>query len=517
MSKLAVIDIGTNSIHMVLAELHADGGYKIIDRYKDMARLGNGAFINRSLTDEAIERGLEALRTLVTLARNKGFDRIQAVATSAVREARNGGEFVNRVAEQTGITVRVISGKEEARLIFLGVQHGIALPAEPVLVIDVGGGSVELIVGTRDALVHATSLKLGAIRLVEQYLTRTPPTTAMLEALDAAVRGQIQAVLKAWKHKSFAAVIATSGMAANIAEVVHLNKTGRALTQVNLATVNRKDLAELESLLARSGTRTRLGIPGLDPKRVDTLLPATVVLHRALELAHADELTVCDRAIREGVIFEFIRRHRDKLQAEADIPDVRRREVRLLAGRCQAPEVHSLHVASLALRLFDHTKRLHGMGDAERSWLEFAAILHDIGYLIHPRQHHKHAYYLIKHSHLAGFTADEIDVIANVARYHRRALPNLKHEPFDELTPKRKRIVRVLAALLRVADGLDRTHFSVVRTVDVKIGRTLAIVAHTTGDAEFEIWAAKGRADLLAQVFRRPVTFKTVMEEEARK
>ena len=516
MSKLAVIDIGTNSIHMVLAELRADGGYTIVDRYKDMARLGNGAFAHRCLTDDAMGRGLEVLRTLVTLARNKGFDRIQAVATSAVREARNGGEFVNMVAEQTGITVRVISGKEEARLIFLGVQHGIALSEEPVLVVDVGGGSVELIVGTRDTLLHATSLKLGAIRLVEHHLTRTPPTPAMLEALDKAVREQLQAVLKTWKLKSFAAVIATSGMAANIAEVIHLSKTGRALTQVNLATVKRKDLAELESLLVRSGTRARLGIPGLDPKRVDTLLPATIVLHRVMELAHADELTVCDRAIREGVIFEFIRRHRDKLQAEADIPDVRRREVRLLASRCQAPEVHSLHVASLALRLFDQTKSLHGLGEAERAWLEFAAILHDIGYLIHPRQHHKHAYYLVKHSHLAGFAVDEIDVIANVARYHRRALPTLKHEPFEELPPKRKRVVRILAALLRVADGLDRTHFSVVRTVDVKIGRTLTVVVHTAGDAEFEIWAAQGRADLLSQVFRRPVTFKTIAEEECR-
>lgn len=516
MSKLAVIDIGTNSIHMVLAELHADGGYKIIDRYKDMARLGDGVFTTRCLTAEAMDRGLEVLRTLVTLAKNKGFDRIHAVATSAVREARNGGEFVNRVAEQTGVTVRVINGKEEARLIFLGVQHGIALPEEPVLVVDVGGGSVEMIVGTRDSLVHATSLKLGAIRLVEQYLTRTPPTPAMMEALDRVVRGQLQEVFKAWKVKSFATVIATSGMAANIAEVVHLGKAGRPLTQVNLATVARKDLAELEALLARSGTRARLGISGLDPKRVDTLLPAAMVLHRVMELTQADELTVCDRAIREGLIFDFIRRHRDKLQAEADIPDVRRREIRLLAGRCQAPEAHSWHVAGLALRLFDQTKRAHGLGDAERSWLEFAALLHDIGYLIHPRQHHKHAYYLIKHSHLAGFTVEEIDVIANVARYHRRALPSLKHEPFDELTPKRKRVVRVLAALLRVADGLDRTHFSVVRTVDVKIGKTLTILAHTTGDAEFEIWAAKGRSDLLSQVLRRPVTFKTIAEEEGR-
>lgn len=513
MSKLAVIDIGTNSIHMVLAEILQDAGFKILDRFKDMTRLGNGVFSTRRLSEEAMTRALEVLKTLVTLARNKGFERIIAVATSAVREAQNGGDFVALIMEQTGLRVRVISGTEEARLIFLGVKHSIALPDGPTLVVDIGGGSVELIAGNREGLIHGKSLKLGAIRLAEQFLPKAPPSEAMMHALNDAVHTHLRDALGSFKMKKFHSLVATSGMAGNIGEVVHLRQTGRPLPQHNLATVSLKDLRSLETELARSSVKARLTIPGLDPKRVDTLLPTAVILRRLLELSDLSEITLCDKAIREGVIYDFIVRHREGLKAENDIPDVRRRNVIGLARRCQAPEVHSLHVADLALSLFDQTKREHRLGQQERTWLEYAAILHDVGYLINPRQHHKHAYYLIKHSDLGGLTAEEIDVIANIARYHRRALPSLKHEPFDCLPPRLQRVVKILASLLRLADGLDRTHFSLVRAVHVKFGKQIAIKVHLTGDAEMELWAAKSRADLFEQVFHRPVLFSGMLPE----
>lgn len=513
MAKLAVIDIGTNSIHMVLAEILPDASYKILDRFKDMTRLGNGAFAARRLSDEAIGRAVGVLKTLVTLAKNKGFERIAAVATSAVREAKNGGDFVDLVEEQTGIKIRVISGIEEARLIFLGVRHSMSLSDGRTLVVDVGGGSVELIVGTREGLQHAKSLKLGAIRLSDQYLTKTPPTEGMRKQLDETVTITVQDALDAFKVKPFDAVVATSGMAGNLAEIVHLKQTGRPLPQLNLARVKLKDLRAVEIEIGQSSVKARLSIPGLDPKRVDTLFPAVVVLRHVLELSGVDEMTVCDKAIREGVIYDFIDRHRDGLKAEREIPDVRRRNIIGLARRCQAPEVHSLHVAGLALRLFDQTQRLHHLGDLERSWLEFAAILHDIGYLINPRQHHKHAYYLIKQSDIGGLTAEEIEVIANIARYHRRSLPAAKHEGYADLPVKLKRTIRILSALLRVADALDRTHFSVVQTVNVKIGQALTIAATVSGDAGMEIWSASQRADLLEQVFRRRVVLTEVAQE----
>src|SRR5262245_35406359 len=233
-----------------------------------------------------------------------------------------------------------------------------------------------------------------------------------------------------------------------------MKRTGRPLPQLNLATVSFKDVREMEQELRRSTIKERLAIPGLDPKRVDTLFPAAVVLRCLMELVERDELVLCDKAIREGVIYDFIVRHKERLKAEAEIPDLRRRNVIHLARRCHAPEVHSLHVASLALRLFDQTKALHRLGNTEREWLEYAAILHDIGYLISERQHHKHAYYLITHSDLGGLSVDEVQIVAHVARYHRRALPQTKHEEFDELTLKQQRVVRTLSALLRIADGL---------------------------------------------------------------
>jgi exopolyphosphatase/guanosine-5'-triphosphate,3'-diphosphate pyrophosphatase len=512
-SKLAVIDIGTNSIHMVLAEILPDAGFKILDRFKDMTRLGNGAFSSRRLSEEAMTRALEVIKTLVTLARHKGFERIIAVATSAVREAQNGGDFVAFIMEQTGLRVRVISGAEEARLIFLGVKHSIALPDRPTLVVDIGGGSVELIVGNREGLLHGKSLKLGAIRLAEQFLPKAPPSESMLYALNDAVLTHLRDALGSFKMKKFHSLVATSGMAGNLGEVAHLRQTGRPLPQHNLAIVSLKDIRSLETELARSSVKARLAIPGLDPKRVDTLLPTAVILRRLLELSDLSEITLCDKAIREGVIYDFIVRHREGLKAENDIPDVRRRNVIGLARRCQAPEVHSLHVADLALSLFDQTKREHRLGQQERTWLDYAAILHDVGYLINPRQHHKHAYYLIKHSDLGGLAAEEIDMVANIARYHRRALPSLKHEAFDCLTPHSRRVVKILASLLRIADGLDRTHFSLAQAVNVRFGKQITIEVHLTGDAEMELWAAKSRADLFEQIFHRPVLLSGVLPE----
>jgi exopolyphosphatase / guanosine-5'-triphosphate,3'-diphosphate pyrophosphatase len=449
-----------------------------------------------------------------TLAKNKGYERIIAVATSAVREAKNGGDFIDLVKEQTGLRVRVISGAEEARLIFLAVKNSVPMTEQPSLAIDVGGGSVEVMAGNREQLLDAKSLKLGAIRLADQFLKRTPPSEGMLKALENLVTEQLKLTLDGFKPKRFDNLIATSGMAANLAEVIHLRRTSRPLPQLNLATVSLKEVKEIEQVLRHSTIKERLAIPGLDPKRGDTLFPATIVIRRLMELSGRDELILCDKAIREGVIYDFIERHRERIKAEADIPDLRRRNVLALARRCHVPETHSLHVAALALRLFDQTKRLHNLGDTERDWLEFASILHDIGYLINERQHHKHTHYLITHSEVGGLSSEELMVIANIARYHRRAHPSRKHDAYDELTPKLQRTVRILSALLRIADGLDRTHFSVVTTVDVKIGATIKIIAHVTGDAELEAWAAKGRADLFERIFRRRVQLTLKSQED---
>jgi exopolyphosphatase / guanosine-5'-triphosphate,3'-diphosphate pyrophosphatase len=528
MTKLAIIDIGTNSIHMVLAEVEPDFSYKILDRFKDMTRLGDGVFKTGRLSETAMVRGLDVIRSLTTLARNKGYERIEAVATSAVREAKNGGEFLEAVMRQTDLTVRVVTGKEEARLIYLGVRHSMDLSDRPTMVVDIGGGSVELIVGNRNTMAHGQSLKLGAIRLKDLHLKQDPPTKAMLQEMQTAIESQLKSALHRVKGKGLDAakrvdrakrvdqakrldrLVATSGMAGNLTEIIYLQRTGRPVPQLNLATVTVKEIHGIEKQLAHAGFKERLAIPGLDPKRADTLLPAAMVLRSLMEQTGRHELTISDKAIREGLIYDFIEHHREGIRAEQEIPNVRRRNVIFMARRCHSPELHVQHIATLATRLFDHTKPLHGLDAREREWLEYAAILHDVGYMINVRQHHKHAYYLIKHSDLSGFTADEIEMIAHIARYHRRAVPHTTHAEFKALLPSQRRTVEVLSALLRIADGLDRSHFSVVQDIDVKLGKPVTIRVYTAGDVELEMWSARNRADLFEKVFKRSLQFEVI-------
>jgi exopolyphosphatase/guanosine-5'-triphosphate,3'-diphosphate pyrophosphatase len=296
-------------------------------------------------------------------------------------------------------------------------------------------------------------------------------------------------------------------MAGNLTEIIYLRRTEKPVPQLNLATISRKEIEEVEGLLRESSVKERLAIPGLDPKRVDTLLPAAMVLRTLMKQAGQDTLTISDKAIREGIIYDFMQRHQEGIRAEQEIPNVRRRNILHLAQRCHYPQAHSHHVAKLAVQLFDQTAALHKLGGREREWLEYAALLHDIGYLINPRQHHKHAYYLITQSNLDGLTAEEIELIANIARYHRRALPQVKHEPFEALLLKNRRTVQKLSALLRIADGLDRSQFSVVQRVKIRLGKPVRMTLETTSDPELEIWAAQSRADLFERVFRRGIEF----------
>lgn len=507
MAKLAVIDVGTNSIHMVLAEVKPDGSYHVLDRFKDMTRLGDGTFSHQRLSAAAMARGVDVIKNLTTLARNKGFEHILMAATSAVREARNGGQFIEEVLAQTGVRVKVVTGQEEARLIYLGVRQSMDLTARPTLLVDVGGGSVELISGTRDRLLHSASLKLGAIRLKDRFLTKAPPTKALFRDMQNVIDEEINAALRGFGETKFDRIVASSGMAANLAEIIYLERTGRPIPQLNLATITLKEIGTVEQALVSRPMETRLTIPGLDPRRVDTLLAATAVIRQCAKAIGRKTVTISDRAMRDGLVYDFIQTNREGLRIEQEIPNIRLRNVVALAGRCGYPKAHSHHVATLATSLFDQTHPLHGMDDRAREWLEYAALLHDVGYVINPRQHHKHSYYLITNSDLAGFTVEEIDLIANVARYHRRALPCSRHLPYKALPQNRRRLVETLSAILRIADGLDRSHFSIIQDVRVTLGHQVNLDLRASGDSELEIWTAQSRADLFHRTFGRAVTF----------
>jgi len=323
MQRLAVIDIGTNSIHMVLAEIGENFSYKIVDRIKEMARLGDGTFTSHQLSQEAMERGLAVLNRFSLLAKNKGFDTILSVATSAVREAKNGGDFLTLVRKELGLRVRVITGEEEARLIYLGVRHSMDLSDSLAMIVDIGGGSVELMACTSKRLKFVRSLKLGAIRLKDQYLQGDPPDEKMVQRMEQVVAQAIKKSLLKKKGLAWESLVATSGMAGNLAEIIYLARTGRALSQIDLAMIDLKEIKEVEQLLRTKDTEGRLMIPGLDSRRVDTLYPGVLVLRVLMECLGADQVRISNKAIREGVIYDFIQQQYEGLKAEQEIPSVR--------------------------------------------------------------------------------------------------------------------------------------------------------------------------------------------------
>lgn len=510
MKRLGVIDIGTNSIHMILAEVGKNFSYKIVDRMKEMARLGDGTFASHRLSQEAMDRGLAVLKRFSLLANNKGFDTILPVATSAVREARNGGDFLKLVRKELGLRVRVITGEEEARLIYFGVRHSMDLSDSSAMIVDIGGGSVELMACTPKRLKFVRSLKLGAIRLKDQYLKADPPDKKMMQRMEQVVKQTLKKSLLKKKTSSLESLVATSGMAGNLAEIIYLARTGRALSQIDMASIDLKEIKEVEQLLCIKDMEGRLKIPGLDPRRVDTLYPGVIVLRVLMECLGVKQVRISDKALREGVIYDFIQQHQEGLKAEQEIPNVRRRQILLLARRYQYPKVHSHHTAKLALSLFDQTQSIHGMGEAEREWLEYAAFLHDIGHHIQENQHHKHTYYLITHADLPGFSSDEIAILANVARYHRRGLPKVAHRGFKLLNSPQRKTVLGLSAILRIADGLDRSHFSVVKAVKVELGKPLRLQAVFRYDPELELWTTERRKKLFEKIFHCQVELSAV-------
>ena len=505
MKRLAVIDIGTNSIHMVLAEIGKNFSYKIVDRIKEMARLGDGTFTSHRLSQEAMDRGLTVLKRFSMLAKNKGFDPILPIATSAVREAKNGGDFLKLVRKELDLRVRVITGEEEARLIYLGVRNSMDLSRFPAMIVDIGGGSVELMACTPKRLKFVRSLKLGAIRLKDQFLKADPPDKKVIQRLENLVAQTLKKSLSKKSFTQFTQLVATSGMAGNLTEIIYLIRTGRPISQIDMATIELDEVRAVEGLLRTKNLQARLKISGLDPRRVDTLYPGVLVLRQLMERTGIKQVRISDKAIREGVIYDFIQQHQEGLRAEQEIPQVRRRQVLLLARRYQYSKVHAHHVAKLALSLFDQTQALHQLGDREREWLEYSALLHDIGHHITENKHHKHTFYLMTHADLPGFSSEEVNIMANVARYHRRGQPRMKHKGFRILNPDQRRVVSGLSAILRIADGLDRSHFSVVKKIAIEPGKPLRLHVSFRYDPELELWTTERRKKLFEKIFHCPL------------
>jgi len=508
--RVAAIDVGSNSIHMVVAQVESDGRFTVLDRAKDMVRLGHRSLHNGRLTAEAMDAGVRTLSAFRTLAERQGVTRFQAVATSAVRETRNGGDFIRRVKEEVGLRIKVIPGREEARLIYLGVRHAIDLRGEPAVVLDAGGGSVELILTEDDRTLSLESVKLGVARLSEAFLKSDPPDSHELDELEGYIAEQVDTVLERFAQRDVRRLVATSGTMLNLVSIVGHQRGDPPNGNLNHYAVTAEEIARVRRLLCKSERDERRRIPGLDEKRIDFIVAGAVLADHVLRSLGAKQMIACTWALREGVLLDFIARHRKGIEETERIDDPRRLSVARFARHMGETGEHSPQVARLALSLFDQLKDQLKLEPPTRELLEYAALLHDVGHHIGHDNHQKHAYYLITNGDLLGFTREEIEIIAQTARYHRKGGPKDTDDGYRSLSSANRRTVRALSAILRVADGLDRSHYGVVHDVDVsrRSGRLMIHLRTEGDDAQLEIWEARSRSGLLGRVLGCEVDFR---------
>ena len=452
---------------------------------------------------------LQVLSQFKRLAESNDVDEIVAAATSAVREADNGREFLTAVRRRTGIRVRVISGAEEARLIHRAAVYGVDVSGGSAVIVDIGGGSVELTRGTVSQVQVAHSAKIGVIRLTEQFVRSDPIMERDVRRMIKHISGEIAESVEQITALGFDRVIGTSGTILSLGAVAVGNGLAVGSDDLRNRRINAKQIRRLRHEITSLALADRLRIPGLDPRRADLAVAGSILLDTLLRKLGAKELTLCDLALREGLAIDYIKRNQARIAKVEKYPDVRRRSVIELGERCNYWPEHSQQVARMALQVFDQTQTTHGLGEREREWLEFAALLHDIGVHISYGRHHKHSRYLVKNGDLRGFEPEEVEVMALVARYHRRGLPKRSHEGFGNLSAELRRTIKTLSAILRVAESLDRSHQQSVKSLKIIAGsQDYLLRLIPAGDTELEVWAAQRSVAPLEQALRRIIRFE---------
>ncbi|MCX5980581.1 MAG: Ppx/GppA phosphatase family protein [Nostocales cyanobacterium LacPavin_0920_SED1_MAG_38_18] len=469
---IAAIDIGTNSLHMVVVKIDATlPSFTIIAREKETVRLGDRNLITGDLKPEVMSKAIACLGRFKTLANSLGTNSIVAVATSAVRESPNGKEFLHQIEIEVGLIVDLISGPEEARRIYLGVLSGMEFNNKPHIIIDIGGGSTELILGDSEEPRSLTSTKIGAVRLTGELIASDPISETEFKYLQAYARGMLERSVEEVQGKlkigDSPLLIGTSGTIETIATIHAREKLGLIPTTLNGYQFSLQDLRTWVNRLRKMTNVERAAIAGMPEKRPEVILSGAVILQEAMTLLGVESLTVCERSLREGVIVDWMLTHGfidNRLRFQSSI---RERSVLKTAKKYQTNLEHSARVTAFALDIFDQTKgQLHYWNADQRQLLWAAAILHNCGHYVGHSSHHKHSYYLIRNSELLGYNETEIELIANIARYHRKSPPKKKHDSYRNLLHKEHRtMVNQLSAILRLAVALDRRQIGAISYV----------------------------------------------------
>jgi exopolyphosphatase/guanosine-5'-triphosphate,3'-diphosphate pyrophosphatase len=501
--RIAAIGIGSNSIRQIVADVSPDGQIRVVDEMKAAPRLGEGVGGTGRLNDSAMRNALDALLRMATLTRQMGAVRTEAVATSAVRDAENGAEFIAAVRDTTGLTVRILDGDEEALLAYRSALAHFDLATGRAVVMDIGGGSLELALSADGLLDGLMSFPLGAIRMTEKFFRKNPGRRE-LEALRQHARKELRATVsrRDWHG---ARLIGSGGTFTNLAGIILARQGIARASSVHGTTVARAELEHVLDLLQGMSPEQRQSVPGLSPARADIIVAGLAVGAEVMARLEAREMVVSAFGIREGLLLDAAR----ITPVVADANEPRSRSVLQLAERSHYEAPHAQQVRRLALTIFDSLAARLELGPGDRHVLADAALLHDIGYHINFEAHHKHSYHLIAHAELPGMTPAERVMVANVARYHRGSPPSREHRAYAGLDRQLRRRIRRLAAILRVADGLDRGHACAVEDVTVELtGAELdirAIPASDSYDLRLELWGAARKANLLESVLGVPV------------
>ncbi|WP_298921418.1 Ppx/GppA phosphatase family protein [uncultured Nostoc sp.] len=511
---IAAIDLGTNSLHMVVVKIDPTlPAFSIIAREKETVRLGDRNLTTGELKPEIIKKAIAACGRFQEVAKTINAETIIAVATSAVREAPNGKDFLHRIETELGLSVDLISGQEEARRIYLGVLSGMEFHNQPHMIVDIGGGSTELILGDSHQARTLTSTKVGAVRLTSELITTDPISNTEFQYLQAYARGMLERsvdeVLTNLELGESPRLVGTAGTIETLAMIHAREKSGVIPSTLNGYQFSLKDLREWVNRLRKLSNSEKAGIPGMPDKRAEVILAGAVILQEAMTLLGSESVTVCERSLREGVIVDWMLAHgliEDKLRYQSS---VRERNVLKLANKYHVNLEYSDRVAAFAQSLFDQTQgTLHHWGSDERQLLWAAAILHNCGHYVSHSSHHKHSYYLIRNGELLGYTETEIEIIANLARYHRKSPPKKKHENYQSLLTKQQRqMVSQLSAILRLAVALDRRQIGAIAQVQcecypqLRQCNLLIFPSQPNDDCALELWSLEYKKGVFEEEF----------------
>lgn len=459
--KAAVADIGTSSSHLLIAEA-SERGFHVLDALKVRTALGECLNASGNLTAEGEERLASALTHFRELAQGAGVSEVRVYATSALREAPNGAEVAERMLQLTGMYPTIISGVREGELTYLGVAHSIELGPDNVL-LDLGGGSLEFVRGDEYRSHDVLSLPLGSIRMTQQFVPDSQGTSEQIKALKKAVNESLRPYLARFKASEETQFVLSSGTAEAAAEAIRFLRGGGG-GSINGVRFSVAELGELLDKIRKAKPAARAKIPGVD-RRLTTIVAGLGVLHSALQALGAKGVTVSEGALREGMLIEELGR----VQGFTNTLSARQRSVFSTAERYRVNLAHAQQVAELSRQLFDALERSgHVFPDDARSILTAAALLHECGQIVAQSSHHKHSAYLIRNAELKGYSPHEIELIAQIARYHRKSAPKSTHPDYMALLPADRKLVSELAAILRVADGLDRSHSGAARIVGLQ-------------------------------------------------